>query len=136
MRSSCLTSALCTPQEPTSSLLPPAPPSSGASSTKSNNSSKRHASSGKKAGRKRRRESQKVLNALEYSVPRVSAKRHAEVVGEIPTSIEMESMPVSSSGFVGQREKEEEEETEGVCLNELLDNTGGYRFMLIKYDPR
>lgn len=96
-----------------------------------------HSTRAKKAARKRKRAAAKEeIDGVDYKVPRRGGKRHAQDSEEVKTSLQTESLPTASTGFVGKAEDDWEEQMKSVTFETLFpaDKTSEYR--LIEFEPR
>lgn len=94
----------------------------------------RHANRGKKEARKRKRKAAKSSDALQYCVPRTMGKKHVNATDSIRSELKTEGLPAASTGFVGKREVEEEEDDTYFSLDELVRPGSGFR--LVEHEPR
>lgn len=96
-----------------------------------------HKARAKKNARKRRRaEAKEEADGLDYKVPRLGAKKHTRPAVAITTTLDTESLPVASTGFVGKAEADWEEQLDPVAAEDLFPPNEPSEFHLVKYEPR
>jgi hypothetical protein len=97
-----------------------------------------HANRRKQEARKRkRRNATRDADGLQHQVRRKAAKSHVLSSNPVKTKLRTEGLPTSSTGFVGKRQKElEDQPAEHMSLEDLFPEGKDSEYLLIEYEPK